>query len=238
MTLENIEIFNGLFGLAFVIISTVIGVKIILKYFKYKQKLLIYVGISWIVLSESWWPSSVSVIVGLITGEGISLQLYLFIGVFFIPIVLLFWLAAFTEMLYKDKKKLILSIFLIEAILFEAYFLYFLVNDPSVLGALQSPVNMKYGTVILVYLLSNLVIMLVTGILFGRESLKSENPEIKLKGKLLIVAFISFTIGAAIDALFPIGFVVSRIILISSAIEFYGGFILPEWMKKLFLNQK
>ncbi|MHA1149404.1 MAG: hypothetical protein ACTSR8_14300 [Promethearchaeota archaeon] len=236
MTFTTIEIFNGIFSLLFVIISFMIGIIIISRYFESKQKLLVYVGLSWIFLSELWWPSSLSVIMGILTGEGISLELYLFVGVFFVPIVIIFWLSAFTELLYRDKKKLIIGIFIIEAILFESYFLYFLFTNPVELGHLQSHVNMKYGTVVLIYLISHLIIMLITGVLFGRESLKSDHPEIKLKGRFLIIAFILFTFGAAIDAIFPIGFIVSRIILIASSICFYNGFILPEWIKKLFLK--
>ncbi|MHA1756342.1 MAG: hypothetical protein ACTSVV_06200 [Promethearchaeota archaeon] len=238
MALETLYIIEGIFSLAFVIVSFIIGLKIISRYFLHKQKLLIYVGISIIVISETWWPSSISMLVGLINGVGINPQLYILLGVVLIPIVILFWLAAFTEMLYKDKKKLILLIFLIEGIIFEIYFLSTLFTDPSLLGEMQSPVNMKYKGVVIVYLLVHLIIMLITGVIFGLESLKSENKEIKLKGKLIIIAFISFTIGAAIDALFPYGFVIARIILITSSIEFYGGFILPDWMRKIFIKQE
>jgi hypothetical protein len=91
-------------------------------------------------------------------------------------------------------------------------------------------------------------VLLVTGTLFARRSLRSDNEEVKLKGKLLLAAFLSFSIGAILDSmiggilgdndpLLPIMVVIVRIILISSAIEFYGGFILPKWLKDLFLKQ-
>ena len=72
---------------------------------------------------------------------------------------------------------------------------------------------------------------LVTGILFSKESMKVKDPLIKLKGKFLLVAFISFTIGALLDALLaftPLNLVIVRLILISSAIEYYFGFFVPK----------
>jgi hypothetical protein len=83
--------------------------------------------------------------------------------------------------------------------------------------------------------------VLITGTLFGRKSLRSDNPEIKLKGKLLIIAFWSFFIGAIFEIISHISIIiliVGRIILISSAIEFYSGFLLPNWMKKLLLSKE
>ena len=83
--------------------------------------------------------------------------------------------------------------------------------------------------------------MLITGILFGKASLKVDDAEIKLKGTLLILAFISFVLGAILEILSGLSIVIliiARLILISSSFEFYGGFILPEWMKTLFLRKK
>ncbi|MHA1467605.1 MAG: hypothetical protein ACTSP6_05940, partial [Promethearchaeota archaeon] len=63
-------------------------------------------------------------------------------------------------------------------------------------------------------------------------------PEIKLRGKFLMAAFISWTFGAIADAIIPLTVItlpIIRIILITSAIEFYIGFVLPDWIKKRLL---
>ncbi|MFX1354446.1 MAG: hypothetical protein ACFFGP_10825, partial [Promethearchaeota archaeon] len=74
--------------------------------------------------------------------------------------------------------------------------------------------------------------------------------EIRVKGKLLRAAFIMFTIAAVLDSmlgtifadpndpLLAIMVVVVRILLIISAIEFYGGFLLPKWMHSIFIRDK
>ena len=80
---------------------------------------------------------------------------------------------------------------------------------------------------------------LVLGILIALNSIKAEEPEIKLRGKFLLIAFISWTVGAIFDASVPLTFVtlpIVRILLISSAIEFYIGFVLPDWIKTRFLK--
>jgi len=80
---------------------------------------------------------------------------------------------------------------------------------------------------------------MITGILFARESLRSESLEMKIKGKFLIIAFLSFTIGAFLDSLILRGaftVILTRLILISASIEFYFGFILPNWVKKIFIK--
>jgi hypothetical protein len=91
----------------------------------------------------------------------------------------------------------------------------------------------------------------VTGFKFARKSIRSENKEVRLKGKLLQFAFIAFTIAAVIEKIarsiligtvfadptilfLSVILVIVRVLLISSAIAFYGGFLLPGWMKKIF----
>ncbi|MFX0073637.1 MAG: hypothetical protein ACFFAO_21375, partial [Candidatus Hermodarchaeota archaeon] len=59
------------------------------------------------------------------------------------------------------------------------------------------------------------------------------------KGKLLLIAVISFCIGGFLDASMPttaLTLILFRLLLISSAIEFYWGFILPSWMKNRLLK--
>jgi uncharacterized membrane protein HdeD (DUF308 family) len=76
-----------------------------------------------------------------------------------------------------------------------------------------------------------ILLALITGIIFSRHSLQSNEQKIRLKGKFLRIAFISFTVGAIVDSLFAtesITLIIARLILASSAIEYYLGFFLPE----------
>ena len=92
--------------------------------------------------------------------------------------------------------------------------------------------------------------MVITGVIFAQKSVKLEDREVRLKGKLLRAAFITFAVAAILDSLLGTIFenpadpllaimvVVVRILLILSALEFYGGFLLPRWMKEIFMKKE
>lgn len=239
MALTPIEIVNGILALIWVTISIIIGIIIASRYRKYKQNVLIYVGLSWIGIANGWFPTSISFILALTTGNGLTPVMYFFIGNAFIPATLFIWMIVITELMYKEKQKVILLIFAIIGVLFDIYLFYYLINDPSVIGELQGPVDVQYKSITALYLIFILLTTLVTGLLFAREALKSEKSETRLKGKFLAAAFISYTIGAITDAVAPLNLItlpLIRILLITSAIEFYIGWMLPEMIKDRFIK--
>ncbi len=109
-----------------------------------------------------------------------------------------------------------------------------MIFDISQIGVFVSPVNFIFKPIMIFYLLVNLLIFIIAGLLFAFESLKSEKAETKLKGKFLVIAFVLYLLGATIEAIetFP----PSRLILVVSGIFFYIGFLLPDWIKKRFLK--
>ena len=150
MTLDLLDIVNGTFSLIFVIISLFVGIVILSKYFKYKEKIYFLVGVTWIFISEPWWPSSLSFLVALGNGIGISQELYFLIGNLFVPLAIALWLLAFTEFLYTEKRKLILLTFGIYGLIFEILFFTFLFLNPSLIGELIPPVDVIYKSFILI----------------------------------------------------------------------------------------
>jgi hypothetical protein len=241
MPLETLDYLNGTFGLIFVIISFIVGAKIILRYFIKHDINFIYIGFTWILLSCGWYGTSISFLVALImSNEGLSYVMIALLNFIPLPFALIAWLMAFTNFLYKDKQKIIIIIYLAVTIVFLGVFFYFLFTDPTIVGEKISPVDTKGNNpLLLVYLAFAIMSMLVTGFKFAVETIKFDNPETKVKGKMLLVAFPSFCIGAILDAMVPttaLTLIIFRLILMSSAIEFYGAFNLPNWMKKLFLK--
>ena len=137
--------------------------------------------------------------------------------------------------------KTIIGIFTIPAILYEFLFFYFFFTDIAMLGVLQGPVDVKYGIFIIVIAIYILSVLLITGIIFARESLKSDNSEIRLKGKFLFAAFTSYVIGTFLSMFSSYSILllmIGRILTILASIEFYYGFTLPNWIKKLLLKQE
>jgi hypothetical protein len=241
MSLDPLDIVNGVFSLIFVAISIMVGLIILSRYFKYKKRVYFYVGTTWMFISSSWWSSSISFLVALSNGVGIPREVYFLIGNMFVPLAIVLWLLAFTEFLYSEKRKLILSTFAIIGIIFEILFFIFLFLNADLIGALNPPVDVRYTSFILFFLISFLLIVVVSGVLFANLSLKSKDPEVKLKGKLLLIAYIAFSVGALLDSAIPLNevtIIITRLILITSAICWYGGFLLPKWMKKFLLKKR
>jgi hypothetical protein len=242
MALSDIEILNGSLSLIFVIITVLIALLFLVKYRQYKSKLILLFGIILLLLISSWYASSSSFIIALFNGTGYmtSPQVYFIIGFIPLPIAAYIWSIVFTDLVYQTKKKIFRMIFGVLAIIMEIIFFILLFIDPTLIGEVISPIDADYNLFITIYQFFLVLYMLITGILFGKESLKVDDAEIKLKGTLLILAFISFVLGAILEILSGLSIallIIARIVLISSSIEFYGGFMLPDWMKKLFLRK-
>ncbi|MHA1805130.1 MAG: hypothetical protein ACTSU4_11490 [Promethearchaeota archaeon] len=240
MALQPNEIINGFLELIFVAISIMVGIMFLQKYLKYRQNTLIYVGITWIAMSEPWWGHTASFLFALFTGNGLNIPTIYFISTIFVPVGLIAWLAAFTGFTYENKQKIVVIIATISQAIFLVIFLYFLFTEPSVIAIEVSPVDSINQPFILGYFLTVLGIFIITGFMFSLTAMKSTNIEIKWKGKILLIAVCSYTIGAIWDGLFAsqgLFLIFSRIVLASSAILFYYGFVLPKWIKNRIIQE-
>ena len=252
MVLELVDILQGSFSLIFVIISIVLGITILLKYFDQKNRLYLLVGISWIGVANPWIPDSISFLMNITVQQSLPVGLYFIIGNCFLPIALLTWFTAFTDMIKKDSQKRVLIITAILSILFEVVFFTLFFIDIDLIGVINPlrSFTVEFDIFITVFLICVIFAMMISGVIFAQRSIKVEDREVRLKGKLLRAAFITFTVGAILDSLLGTIFedptdpllsimvVVVRSLLIMSAIEFYGGFLLPHWMKEIFTKSE
>ncbi len=235
MSFKIIEILNGSLSLLFVVISITVSIKIIKRYFVVKNSTLLYMGLSWIGITSPWWGSTISFFTYLIINKGIPLWFYLFITLTFIPIFFIFYTKAITDLLWQEHQIPILVIFGIIGLVFEIFYLFLTFTTPEVIGVLEHETDIRYLNFVVIYLIYIIFTLLILGVLFGKASLKSKTPTVKAQGKFLIIAFISFCIGAIFDSIVSLNIVtlpISRAILISSSIFFYFGFILPNWLKE------
>ncbi|MFX1267234.1 MAG: hypothetical protein ACFFAK_04665 [Promethearchaeota archaeon] len=245
--LTGLEILQGILTLAFTLISFLLGLLILKKYFTLKDKKLLLVGITWILLTSPWWPDSISFILLIFSGGVINLHdaVYFFIANALIAPIYFTWGKAFADLVISEKpniKKIFLVSLTIWGILFEILFLIVFISDYNSVGVRQTVFYVEWTDFIDINLLISSVFFTITGLFFGGKALKSEDPEIKLKGKFLLVAFITFTIGAIIDILFvgeynELTLVLARTFVIIAAFSFYTGFVLPNFTKKLFLKE-
>ncbi|TFF95098.1 MAG: hypothetical protein EU547_07910 [Promethearchaeota archaeon] len=239
MAFELIEILNGLLSLFFVLISLIVSINIIKKYFKLKNTTYLYMGLSWIGITSPWWGSTISFFTYLLIGKGLELQLYLIVTLPFIPIFFTFYTKAITDLLGKEYQVFLIVCYTIVGILFEIFYIYLTLFNPASIGLLEHETDIRYLNFVTLYLILIIFSLLIFGVFFGKASLRSKNPDVKAQGKFLIIAFASFTVGALLDSIIPLNPItlpITRGILISSSLAFYCGFILPNWLKNVLQN--
>jgi hypothetical protein len=239
--LTELEIFQGALTFASVIISTILGLFIAFKFIKYKKVELLLVGITWILLASPYWSDAAQFIIILIFGKELNSPLYFFLANAFIAPIHIIWGLAFTDFLFKRQQKKFMTFFVSEATLFEIIFVAIFFLDPYLIGDQKSAFVVEWTIWVQIYLLFSIALFLVTGFLFARASLKSEEPELKLKGKFLLIAFITFTFGTVIDVIgagnpTELTILFARTFVIISSLCFYIGFTLPRFIKDLFIR--
>ena len=237
--LNELEIISGLFSLIFVAISLLIGLMFLIKYFKIKRKTILTVGLTWIFLSSAWWSRTISFLTIIFFDYSLNEFLYLFLLNAFIMVSTICWIYSFSTLVYPSSKKKILSIYLFICSIFEILLIVFLIWDTQLIGSVEffSANGAPFSISLQIFAIFT---FLITGILFARESLRSSDPKILWKGRFLLLAFISFTISAlyeSIAPLTPLSLVLIRILLISSAIEYYFGFFLPDRLANWLINR-
>lgn len=239
--LTNYEIIYGIFSVIFVVIAILIGVKILLKYFSLKKKELITVGLALIFLSSAWWGSAFSFLSFVLFGYEFSEFEFFLLGDAFIVVALLFWMYSFLVLVYPHLVKKVMPIYLIISGVYEIILLYFLFTDPSQIATIEGRFNSDHNLFALIFLAFSILSVLLSGILFARESMKASDPKIRLKGKFILIGFVSFCIGAIFDAGIPMNsltLVLIRLLLISSSVEYYFGFLIPDRLAEMFKRGK
>jgi hypothetical protein len=173
---------------------------------------------------------------------------YAFLGTFLIPVSIIGWSLVYLYLSsYSDKtKRTIISLIIIYSIAYEIYLSYFLFFSPGapemeLVGILTERSDFSLRGFVLIYVLSMVIWNLATGIHFSVQGIKTGSGLAKLKGKIILVAFIFMFFETIIEGFVLSGegnLVVERIIGgsidIISFILLYIGFVLPNWFQKLF----
>ncbi|MHA1147170.1 MAG: hypothetical protein ACTSR8_02890 [Promethearchaeota archaeon] len=234
-----IESATGFFTAGFVILSLILGTFIILKYFEHKKKEFIFVGFTWIGIASLYWGYALNYLFTEYLGIPFDAILILFFATGTLALIHITWMIPFTEFLYKERQKSIMKVVFIEVIVYEIIYSILFFMNPAFIGTQISCYYVNYAPFVKTYIIITISLLLITGLMFAKKCLESDIREIQLKGKWLNFAFISFSIGLFLEIAFilpDIVILISRIIVGSAAIEFYFGFVLPDWLKKLSLK--
>jgi len=231
---DPFDYISGSLSLGITIISLLVLCLVIYKYYTVREKNFIYFAIAMFILVEPWWPGAISFIITFFNnGMGLPDQTYRFIGNVFIPIGLFAWTMLCTDLIFTQKRKFLISFIVITGILFEVAFFIFFFNDPSTIGVMKGEVDIEYKWFTLAYLLGVVTYILFTGLAFGIETIRTGQPEFKLKGRLMIIGFTLFVVSAALDAMISINpemLLITRSSVMFSIIILYFGFLMPKWL--------
>ncbi len=240
-TLTLVELLQGIFSLIFVVVIIVLMLHFIVRYAKYKEKNILYVSISLFFLSIIWMSDAINLVMILTIESYLSIELYYIFVLGFLPISIGGWFLVITNLMAKTYKKRIMSIIVIIYVIFETFFFIFLISDMEFIGQYnESYFDVQSSLFSQIYLFTSLFLFIITGLLMARQCLIAEQPEVRLKGKFLLLSMIFFAIGAGVEILTPLialTVVLSRMITITSAILLYIAFTLPALVKKIFLKQ-
>jgi len=239
--LTELDIYRAIFTSIFVIISLIVGIKIILKYFKLKNKELITIGMAWILMSSSYYSLTISFVTIILFNYSLEPILYIFFFQAFLIPGLICWIYSFANLSYPQYKKNIYYPYLIFCVVYEILFLILLFVDFNLIAVYEGGFIYRRTMFSILFLIVGILTVLISGILFGVKSLKSEDIRIKWKGRFFMIAIFSYVIGGALDV-FSAGNlilqIVNRLILISSAIEYYFGFFFPEWLANILIKNQ
>ena len=233
MTLMNLEILKGTCNIIGVLFGVLAGVVIALKYSRYKKRELLLMGIVGILVTEPWWPHSISFLYALVSGsnQGLDPRVFFLLGNFLIPLGIITRLWAF-----PDLASSVSYLVTYDIIFFSLLFL-----RPELIGELEGAVDVRYNYGMIGLLIPGLILMITTVILFSTECFKSDKPEIRLKGKLILLAFSLYIVAATLEIFTSTNvflIVLSKILLLACATSFYIGFIMPRWMKRFLFREE
>ncbi|MBD3256703.1 MAG: hypothetical protein GF383_16535 [Candidatus Lokiarchaeota archaeon] len=156
------------------------------------------------------------------------------------PLTAVFFTTAIVDILVNKPKNrnIITFVIWLYCLITMSIYYYLLFTNITQIGIFRNPYVIVFSLFTQLYILIILVIFIATGLVFTKSCFKSKQTEIRLQAILLIVAFISLTIGVIMTLIVEyIVIILGMMILALRAILFYMGYIFPEWTKKLFLKK-
>ncbi len=239
--LTQVELLYGSFSFIFVVISILMGLKILLKYFEVKRAEFITIGLTWILMTSGWWRITLNFPLVILFDTEVPHIIGITIDSIFIPVALLCWIYAFCVLVYPNSLKKIMVLYLVICVIYEIILVYLIIIDPDQVVTIYSTFNSKYNLYPYLFSIFAIITFIVTGILFARKSFESEDLKIRWKGRFLLMAFLLFTIGAIFDAgirMDVFTLILVRSILILSSVLYYMGFLLPDKVANWLIKEK
>ena len=245
LDLTLMEFLDGSFCLLYVIIVTVLGIKIMSKYFEHKRLELMIAGLASIFgFAGPFWGNAASIITYALFDYMFEFNLIVSLGAIFSSLGLLLLALLLTHFVHPRLKKIIILIFSTICILYIIFIIYSLIIDPTLLGTTTEIDKFcrhcyEPSIYINIYSLFAFISIFVVFSTFFMHCQKSEDPKIRWQGRFILIFLISYISALLLEynATTSIILILVRLLLISSAVEFYLGFFLPEWVARRLIKQ-
>ena len=78
------------------------------RFFKYKEKAFIFIGLAIMGIACPWWPSSASFLSHVFLNQLIDIRFYFFLGNAIAPVFTYCWIIGMNILLFDGKNKIIL----------------------------------------------------------------------------------------------------------------------------------
>ncbi len=234
--LTQYEMMTGIILFIVMILQFGLLVVLLTKYSSTKDKRILYFSLFLGFGTLAFLAISINFINILVTGNSIGAFPYLLIAFGIGPLSVLFWVILATELMYQSKKKIILGIFLIYWIVVRIMFFYLLFTDIDSLATNIWIGGSQQGIFLRVVQVIRLLIILVFSILFFRESHKSENREVRLKGTLFLLGVLNLVGGMLLYSI-TTNPVFMLIFMIPALLFVYVSFVMPQKLRAYLIKE-
>jgi hypothetical protein len=185
----------------------------------------------------------------LATGEPLS-DFVIFLMWSPFPLQLFFWILAFNTLVLKTKQSrmIMLGITIIIIIILQIMFFILLFQNPANIGVIEKGLYTVFTDFGYLYGILPYFIFFSTAVWFTIISIRSKKPDIRLKGKFLMLAIISAIITLILSVIqnyalqvglvqFIVVAIITQSIRVLFGILMYIGITLPDSIKRRFLSE-
>ncbi len=227
--LQPHEVLLGIFVTMFFGVCILTGSFFIKNYFKTKKIENISLGIGYFSLSSMFWGSFFNFWSVVFFKKFISEELYVLLGNFLLPFVLITFMVAYTRLIYLKHDWEIIITTIILCLPFTILTVAFSILDSSVIASRSAGFSMSMTTPFFIYLAIIMSIWLVINADFARHLFKIQSKLVRIQASFLLVALVLNSIAFIIDIQ---NVVVSSSCIMVASLFFYWGFFPPKWLER------
>ena len=142
------------FALIWVIVATIIGLRIIWKALSLKRNELITVGLTWCLIASAWWGVALQFITYGFFNYRLTDFQYLLVANIGIPVALVCWTYSFAEIVNPKLKKNFFLIMVAFFAFWEVFLISCLLIDTRLVGVVDSLFNSTHSRIQLIFVFS------------------------------------------------------------------------------------